>query len=44
MKCKICKRDLPNKKWITNLGCLWCDAILALNLKLNKGVKHGKHK
>lgn len=26
MKCKCCKRELPNKKYITKQGCIWCDA------------------
>ena len=25
MKCKYCKRELPNKDWRTCRGCLWCD-------------------
>ena len=25
MKCKYCKRLLPNKSFITKNGCIWCD-------------------
>jgi len=24
-KCKTCKRELPNKSFITKNGCIWCD-------------------
>ena len=25
MKCKYCRREMPNKTWATKNGCLWCD-------------------
>lgn len=25
MKCKNCKRKIPNKDWKTKNGCKWCD-------------------
>ena len=25
MKCKHCGREMPNNKWKTSNGCLWCD-------------------
>jgi hypothetical protein len=25
MKCKRCKRNIPNKELITENGCVWCD-------------------
>jgi len=24
-KCTECKRELPNKSFITENGCMWCD-------------------
>lgn len=25
MKCKYCEHTVPDKKWITKNGCIWCD-------------------
>ena len=35
--CVVCKRQLPNKKYITKNGCLWCDSEYYL-----KGDQNGK--
>jgi len=26
LKCKKCKRSIPNKKYLTKNGCIWCDS------------------
>jgi len=25
MRCKDCQRELPNKSYVTDKGCIWCD-------------------
>ena len=36
LKCKYCKRDLPNKNFQTKNGCRWCDNKYHYNLKRKK--------
>jgi len=31
MKCKYCKRELPDKSFQTKDGCVWCDADYRFN-------------
>ena len=40
IKCQKCNRELPNKKIITDNGCLWCDNEYHWNKK--KDVKQKK--
>jgi len=37
MKCKYCKREIPNKNFKTSSGkCIWCDDVLALQKRLKE--------
>lgn len=35
MKCKNCKRKLPNKQFTRKQGCLWCNPIIKKENNLN---------
>lgn len=31
MKCKYCEREVPNKEFLTDKGCKWCDVLMYSN-------------
>lgn len=39
MKCDTCNRDVPNEKFKTEDGCIWCDADYHIKRILNERKK-----